>query len=136
MSRDVEATIEGIPDMLWHLSQELDKITTRVNTTDNTLTESREILKEFGSVLHYEDDRIQLMHKEIIQIRETQTNIQKVLENLQIYLKSKDSEEVYRLNQPYWDEIRQLQADNQYDEAWDRIEDGAPKKPYPFTQSP
>jgi prefoldin subunit 5 len=130
MPRDVEATIEGIPDMLWHLSQELDNINRRVNTTDSTLTESREILKEFGSVLHYEDDRIQLMHKEITQLRDAQLSMQKTLERIEVYLKARDSREVYEGNQPYWNEIRKLQSSGDYEQAWKRLEDGAPHTKY------
>jgi hypothetical protein len=75
------------------------------------------------------------MHKEITQIRGAQLSMQRTLEAINTYLKAQDSREVYEANEPYWDEIRQLQANNEYDEAWERIEAGAPKKPYPFTQS-
>jgi len=129
MSREISLkSLESLPELLLDFGHEISKI-------DERVTQAYDAMTEFGEVLNYTDNRIQLMHEEITRMRDAQISIQKTLSRIQTYLQAKDSEEVHERNQAYWTEIRQLQANNEYDEAWKLIERRAPHRKY-FTDSP
>ena len=125
MSKDnsLVASLEFLPGMLEEFDLEVSKI-------DERVTVAYDVLKEFGSVLHYEDDRIQFMHEEITRMRDAQISMQKTLSRIETYLQARDSELVYERNRPYWDQIRQLQESGEHDEAWKLIERRAPNRKY------
>ena len=125
MSKDnsLVASLEFLPGMLEEFDLEVSKI-------DERVTVAYDVLKEFGSVLHYEDDRIQFMHEEVTRMRDAQISMQKTLSRIETYLQARDSELVYERNRPYWDQIRQLQESGEHDEAWKLIERRAPNRKY------
>jgi uncharacterized protein YqgQ len=125
MSKDnsLMESLEFLPGMLEEFDLEVSKI-------DERVTVAYDVLKEFGSVLHYEDDRIQFMQEEITRMRDAQISMQKTLSRIETYLQARDSELVYERNKPYWDQIRQLQESGEHDEAWKLIERRAPNRKY------
>ena len=125
MSKDnsLVESLEFLPGMLEDFDRAVSKI-------DERVTVAYDVLKEFGSVLHYEDDRIQFMHEEITRMRDAQISMQKTLSRIETYLQARDSELVYERNRPYWDQIRQLQESGEHDEAWKLIERRAPNRKY------